>query len=200
MTELIAVSSPSPEAVSPKMRSFTSLLQVASLCVGLVSSVWAQSSTAEAYIASESPIAKANMLANIGPSGSKSQGAKAGVVIASPSNTNPNYLFTCRPFQTFLLYIEIEFYMYQGLATAHWSSRPSSINLSLALIRLWSPRFKISSLLSKFSNKSLTLPVCRIFPIILLLALLTPLVYHRVGLHRRSWRAQVRASDRHIVT
>ncbi|EIM83582.1 glucoamylase [Stereum hirsutum FP-91666 SS1] len=76
------------------MRSFTSLLQVASLCVGLVSSVWAQSSTAEAYIASESPIAKANLLANIGPSGSKSQGAKAGVVIASPSNTNPNYLFT----------------------------------------------------------------------------------------------------------
>ena len=78
------------------MRPFSSLLQITLLCTGLVSSVWAQSSTADAYIASESPIAKSNMLANIGPSGSKSQGAKAGVVIASPSNSNPNYLFTCK--------------------------------------------------------------------------------------------------------
>lgn len=53
-----------------------------------------QSSTVTAYFASESPIAKANLLANIGPSGSKSQGAKSGVVIASPSNTNPDYLYT----------------------------------------------------------------------------------------------------------
>ncbi|KAJ7069493.1 glucoamylase [Mycena amicta] len=48
----------------------------------------------DSYIATESPIAKAGLLANIGPSGSKSQGAKAGIVIASPSNTNPDYLFT----------------------------------------------------------------------------------------------------------
>ncbi|KAJ7594619.1 glycoside hydrolase family 15 protein [Mycena floridula] len=59
-----------------------------------VTYVWGQSSTADAYLSSESPIAKANMLANIGASGSKSQGAKAGVVVASPSNSNPNYLFT----------------------------------------------------------------------------------------------------------
>jgi Glycosyl hydrolases family 15 len=50
--------------------------------------------SAAAYLAAESPIAKANLLANIGPSGAKSQGAKAGVVIASPSTSNPNYLFT----------------------------------------------------------------------------------------------------------
>jgi glucoamylase len=55
---------------------------------------YAQSSSAAAYLASESPIAKAGLLANIGPSGSKASGAKAGIVIASPSNTNPNYLFT----------------------------------------------------------------------------------------------------------
>ncbi|KAF8582245.1 carbohydrate-binding module family 20 protein [Ramaria rubella] len=48
----------------------------------------------DSFITSETPIAKAGILANIGPNGSKSQGAKAGVVIASPSNTNPNYLFT----------------------------------------------------------------------------------------------------------
>ncbi|CAL1712389.1 unnamed protein product [Somion occarium] len=44
--------------------------------------------------ASESPIAKAGVLANIGPNGAKSQGAKPGVVIASPSTSDPDYLFT----------------------------------------------------------------------------------------------------------
>jgi glucoamylase len=53
-----------------------------------------QTNTADAYLAAQSPIAKANQLANNGPSGSKSQGAKAGIVIASPSTSNPNYLFT----------------------------------------------------------------------------------------------------------
>jgi glucoamylase len=65
---------------------------------------WAQSSTVDSYIATESPIAKAGILgmlqllytsssfcvnpnytANIGPDGSKDQGAKSGIVIASPS-------------------------------------------------------------------------------------------------------------------
>jgi glucoamylase len=59
-----------------------------------VGSAWAQSSAADAYVASESPIAKAGLLANIGPSGSKSSGAKSGIVIASPSSVNPDYLFT----------------------------------------------------------------------------------------------------------
>ncbi|KAI0357455.1 glucoamylase [Trametes cingulata] len=66
--------------------------------LGLALGAFAQSSAADAYVASESPIAKAGVLANIGPSGSKSNGAKAsdtpGVVIASPSTSNPNYLYT----------------------------------------------------------------------------------------------------------
>ncbi|KAI0771239.1 glucoamylase [Trametes elegans] len=62
--------------------------------VGLAVGAFAQSSSADAYVASESPIAKAGLLANIGPNGSKSSGAKAGVVIASPSNSNPDYLYT----------------------------------------------------------------------------------------------------------
>ncbi|KAF5315001.1 hypothetical protein D9619_007127 [Psilocybe cf. subviscida] len=56
--------------------------------------VFAQSSVVDSYVATESPIAKAGLLANIGPSGSKSSGAKAGLVIASPSTVNPDYLFT----------------------------------------------------------------------------------------------------------
>ena len=62
--------------------------------VGLAASAFAQSSTADAYVASESPIAKAGLLANIGPSGSKSHGAASGVIIASPSTSNPDYLYT----------------------------------------------------------------------------------------------------------
>lgn len=62
--------------------------------VGVAQQVVAQTSSVDAYIASESTAAKAGVLANIGPSGAKCQGAKAGVVIASPSNTNPDYVFT----------------------------------------------------------------------------------------------------------
>ena len=39
----------------------------------------AAQTSVDSYIATESPIAKANLLANIGPDGSKSQGAKAGI-------------------------------------------------------------------------------------------------------------------------
>ncbi|PIL22798.1 hypothetical protein GSI_15493 [Ganoderma sinense ZZ0214-1] len=60
----------------------------------LAFSSYAQSPSADAYVASESPAAKAGLLANIGPDGSKASGAKAGVVIASPSTSNPNYLYT----------------------------------------------------------------------------------------------------------
>ncbi|KAF8635222.1 hypothetical protein AX17_003997 [Amanita inopinata Kibby_2008] len=55
---------------------------------------WAQSSTADAYYSTESPIAKSGLIANIGATGSKSSGARSGIVIASPSATNPNYLYT----------------------------------------------------------------------------------------------------------
>ncbi|ESK93679.1 glucoamylase [Moniliophthora roreri MCA 2997] len=67
---------------------FVSLLAIAT------SKVWAQSGTVESFIAFESPIAKAGLLANIGPSGSKSSGAKSGVVIASPSKQDPDYVYT----------------------------------------------------------------------------------------------------------
>ncbi|KAA1469668.1 glucoamylase [Dentipellis sp. KUC8613] len=61
--------------------------------LGAATQVLAQTSV-DSYVATESPIAKAGLLANIGPDGSKSQGAKSGVVIASPSQTNPDYFYT----------------------------------------------------------------------------------------------------------
>lgn len=51
-------------------------------------------SNADAYVATEGPIAKAGVFANIGPDGAKCHGASAGVVVASPSTTNPNYVYT----------------------------------------------------------------------------------------------------------
>ncbi|KAF5345299.1 hypothetical protein D9758_008451 [Tetrapyrgos nigripes] len=56
--------------------------------------VFCQSSTADQYFAQESPIAKANLLANIGPNGSKAQGSNSGIVVASPSKSNPDYFYT----------------------------------------------------------------------------------------------------------
>lgn len=53
------------------------LLNVVVCALGLISShVFAQSSSVDSYISTESPIAKAGIIANIGPIGSKSQGAK----------------------------------------------------------------------------------------------------------------------------
>ncbi|KAI0090809.1 glucoamylase G2 [Irpex rosettiformis] len=72
------------------MKFFSRLLT----SVTLVTAVFAQSSSVDSYIASESPIAKAGVLANVGSSGAKSQGAKPGIVIASPSKSNPDYLYT----------------------------------------------------------------------------------------------------------
>lgn len=50
------------------------------------------SSTVSSWVTTESPIAKAGLLANIGPNGAKDGGAASGVVIASPSTSNPDYL------------------------------------------------------------------------------------------------------------
>jgi glucoamylase len=59
-----------------------------------ITSLWAYS-TVDEYIAIESPIAKSGLLANIGPNGSKAQGAKPGIVIASPTNSTAiPYLFS----------------------------------------------------------------------------------------------------------
>ncbi|KAJ3553980.1 hypothetical protein NM688_g3339 [Phlebia brevispora] len=54
----------------------------------------AQLNSVNSYISHESPIAQAGLLANIGPDGAKSSGAMAGIVIASPSTSNPDYLYT----------------------------------------------------------------------------------------------------------
>jgi glucoamylase len=46
------------------------------------------------WLASESPIALQGVLNNIGSSGPKAQGARSGIVVASPSKSNPDYFYT----------------------------------------------------------------------------------------------------------
>lgn len=58
-----------PKAPFLKMRSI--LLTAFAFCAA----VFAQTNTADSFLAQESPIAKAGVLANIGPSGSKASGA-----------------------------------------------------------------------------------------------------------------------------
>ena len=83
----------------------------------------AQSSSVDAFLASESPIAKAGLLANIGPSGSQSQGAKTGVIIASPSNQNPDYLYTWTRDSALVIAAVID----QWIKAPTWSDRWNKI-------------------------------------------------------------------------
>ncbi|KAI6151403.1 glycoside hydrolase family 15 protein [Pisolithus thermaeus] len=53
-----------------------------------------RSAIVNAYVTNELPIALAGLLANIGPNGVKSSGAYPGIVIASPSMSDPDYLYT----------------------------------------------------------------------------------------------------------
>lgn len=73
---------------APKLGLSTGLLAL------LLTGAQGQSSAVDTYLASESPIAKTNLLANIGPDGAKAKDATPGIVIASPSSSDPNYLFT----------------------------------------------------------------------------------------------------------
>jgi glucoamylase len=72
---------------------FSTLVALASGAFAASIPTWSPS-PADAFQATEYPIAKAGVLANIGAGGSKDQGAKKGVVIASPSTTDPDYVYT----------------------------------------------------------------------------------------------------------
>ncbi|TVY31104.1 Glucoamylase [Lachnellula hyalina] len=48
----------------------------------------------DSFIATESPIALSELLCNIGADGACAPGAKSGIVIASPSQDNPDYFYT----------------------------------------------------------------------------------------------------------
>ncbi|KAF8699870.1 1,4-alpha-D-glucan glucohydrolase, partial [Rhizoctonia solani] len=69
------------------------LLVFASSALGLSVPTW-PTTEADTFQKSQYSISKAGILANIGPNGSKDQGAYKGVVIASPSKEDPDYVYT----------------------------------------------------------------------------------------------------------
>ncbi|KUJ13234.1 starch-binding glucan 1,4-alpha-glucosidase [Mollisia scopiformis] len=87
------------------MYSFASLAAVGSLAIQAVLSLPDPSRVKEreaefvkrsvdSFIATESPIALADMLCNIGSAGACASGANSGIVVASPDKTNPDYFYT----------------------------------------------------------------------------------------------------------
>ncbi|CAE6450706.1 unnamed protein product [Rhizoctonia solani] len=78
------------------MRIFATAFTFATAALALVpgrSSFDRRQSSIDSYILTQTPISKAGILANIGADGSKDQGAKSGVVIASPSKSSPDYVY-----------------------------------------------------------------------------------------------------------
>jgi glucoamylase len=69
-------------------------LPAALLLVGALGSPVAPSdrrqTSLDQYLEAESDVSIKGILANIGPDGSKAQGASAGIVVASPSRTDPD--------------------------------------------------------------------------------------------------------------
>ena len=51
------------------------------------------SGSLSSWIATESPLARSLLLANIGSNGGNDRGSASGIVVASPSDTNPNCLY-----------------------------------------------------------------------------------------------------------
>jgi hypothetical protein len=85
-----------PPPVLPTIRALTLISSFLALLSVFVPHL--QVADVDNYISTEGPIAKAGLLANIGPSGSKADGALAGIVL------RPD-LYTDR------LFIEVNFYL-----------------------------------------------------------------------------------------
>ncbi|KAG9090988.1 hypothetical protein FRC07_011968, partial [Ceratobasidium sp. 392] len=80
-------------SLTPTMRFSALVIALATGSFALSIPAWTPS-PADSFQASEYPVAKTGILANIGDAGAKDQGANKGVVIASPSTTDPDYVFT----------------------------------------------------------------------------------------------------------
>jgi len=72
-----------------KLKTLTLLL--ASLAAAAPADVHdRRATTVDSYLATEVPYARGRLLCNIGASGCAASGAKSGIVVASPSTSNPN--------------------------------------------------------------------------------------------------------------
>jgi glucoamylase len=51
---------------------------------------WRRQTSIDQFVKSQSDVSVNGVLANIGPDGSKAQGASAGLIVASPSRSDPD--------------------------------------------------------------------------------------------------------------
>lgn len=65
------------------------LFQAFFAVLGLAQVVWSQDGL-DAWLERQVPIARQGVLNNIGPDGKKVEGAHAGIVVASPSKSDPD--------------------------------------------------------------------------------------------------------------
>ncbi|CZR52821.1 probable glucoamylase precursor [Phialocephala subalpina] len=105
ITSAVNITSLTSVLAQPIMYSFASLALVSSLAFQAVLSLPDPSRVKEreaellkrsvdSFVATESPIALADMLCNIGSAGACASGASSGIVVASPDKTNPDYFYT----------------------------------------------------------------------------------------------------------
>ncbi|CAI0652044.1 unnamed protein product [Colletotrichum noveboracense] len=85
------------EITQPIMKLFTSALLLGSIATQTIfgypgASVMKRD--VDSFIATETPIALAQLLCNIGPNGCHAAGVSSGIVIASPDKTDPPYFYT----------------------------------------------------------------------------------------------------------
>ncbi|KAJ1301931.1 hypothetical protein OPQ81_000770 [Rhizoctonia solani] len=90
---------------------------IAGSTLGIPIPTWL-SNGADDFQDSQYPISKAGILANIGPNGSKAQGATRGVVIASPSREDPNYVY---------MWVRDSSLVYKTLVEQYISGRDNSL-------------------------------------------------------------------------
>ncbi|ETS75535.1 Glucoamylase P [Pestalotiopsis fici W106-1] len=76
-----------------------------------------QTSTVDAFIDTERPIALQGILNNIGPDGAKVEGASAGIVVASPSTVDPDYFYTWTRDSALTLKTIIDEFIFSGDTT-----------------------------------------------------------------------------------
>ncbi|KAI2635330.1 family 15 glycosyl hydrolase [Xylaria nigripes] len=74
--------------------SARSIIQWSTLAVASTGIISCQADGLDTFIQKQRDISLQNVLKNIGPIGSKVPGASAGVIVASPSTTSPDYFFT----------------------------------------------------------------------------------------------------------
>ncbi|KAF9877776.1 glucan 1, 4-alpha-glucosidase-like protein [Colletotrichum karsti] len=85
------------EFTQPIMKLFTSALLLGSIATQTIfgyPGAGVVKRDVDSFIATETPIALAQLLCNIGPNGCHASGVSAGIVIASPDRTDPPYFYT----------------------------------------------------------------------------------------------------------